>query len=103
MDLEQKLNKRFRQAIKKSLSKCPLIGDNWFRYNQDAEPALFQFFGVSKLSKATGLNNASILKRIMTHLDVEDLDCEVEILDDGEIRVHHKSAVRAGSEAAEDE
>ena len=86
-DMSEMLTERFKQAVTQSFEPCPLIGPKWFRYCETAIPPYFQFTGVTKLAKATGINCAMVAKRIVEHLDVSDLDAEVGVSDEFNINV----------------
>jgi len=98
MNLERELTKRFKTAIRKSLPRCPLIGPKWFDYSPDGKPAHFRFTRVDKLVKATGMNAKVLAKRIANNLDLEDLNADVKIIQDQEIRLTLKQGKSVSSE-----
>lgn len=80
MDWHATLKERFVDAIKKTFpAPTPLIGDRWFVFYPKGRPADYQFIGVGKLAKATGLPPERIAKLIVKHLDLHDLNARVEI------------------------
>ena len=87
MDIEDKLTRRFVQAIRRSYEPCPLIGPKWFRYNPSGKPAHFQFLGAAKLAKAASGVPRGALARIMKNLNLRDLGARAEIAGQ-EIRVY---------------
>jgi hypothetical protein len=87
MDIEDKLKRRFSQAIRRSYDPCPLIGPKWFQYNPDGKPAHFQFVGGKKLAKAASGSPRMALRRVLKNLNVRDLNARAEIVGQ-EIHVH---------------
>ena len=86
-DISEMLTERFKQAVAKSFEPCPLIGPKWFRYCETAVPPYFQFTGVTKLAKATGIKRTMVSQRIVEHLDVSDLDVVVSVSEEFNINV----------------
>lgn len=87
MNVEETLTQRFIEAIRKSYKPCPIIGTKWFIFHPDASPPYFQFNGIGKLAKATGLRPATIAKRVLAGLSLKDLDATAELTDDFRINV----------------
>ena len=73
------LKDRFIKGIRKSFQPCPLIGPKWLQQFPYGRPADFRFFGVRKLSKATGHPINHILRVLTQNVSFEGLDVEVEI------------------------
>jgi hypothetical protein len=73
------LKDRFIKGIRKSFQPCPLIGPKWLQKFPYGRPADFRFFGVRKLSKATGYPINHILRVLTQNVSFEGLDVEVEI------------------------
>jgi len=87
MSTEQDLIKRFKDAISKSLPRCPLIGPKWFRYSSGDKRTRLRFICMNKLVKATGLKAKVLADRIVKNLDLRGLDAEVRITDEYEIQL----------------
>ncbi len=73
------LKDRFIKGIRKSFQPCPLIGPKWLQQFPYGRPADFRFFGVRKLSKATGHPINHILRVLTQNVSFEGLEVEVEI------------------------
>jgi hypothetical protein len=73
------LKDRFIKGIRKSFQPCPLIGPKWLQAFPYGRPADFRFFGVRKLSKATGHPINHILRVLTQNVSFEGLEVEVEI------------------------
>jgi arginyl-tRNA synthetase len=104
MDINTKLKNRFIRAIEKSFRPCPLIGDKWFHFYPDGDPADMQFVGCKKLSKAMGKDPKLIAQIIVKNLYLRDLNAAVEITHDAMInlRLHKKPAVGENESSSSD-
>jgi arginyl-tRNA synthetase len=104
VDIQTQLKNRFIRAIQKSFRPCPLIGDKWFHFHPDGDPAHMQFVGCGKLSKAMGKNPKLIAQIIVKNMYLRDLKAGVEITHDAKInlRLHKKPAVGENESSSSD-
>jgi hypothetical protein len=70
------LKDRFIKGIRKSFQPCPLIGPKWLQEFPYGRPADFRFFGVRKLSKATGHPINHILRVLTQNVSFEGLEVD---------------------------
>ncbi len=87
MNMQDELKERFVQAIRKSFQPCPLIGEKWFCFHPDGEPADLQFVGCDKLAKAMGMNRKTIAQTIVKNLYLRELKASIEITSDDRINI----------------
>jgi hypothetical protein len=95
MDWKEDIKARFAASIRKAFpAPTPLMGDKWFVFgdlgaagpSKGAMPD-FQFLGVRKLAKATGIPAAKVAKFIVKNLDLSGLDARVEIEEEWKIHL----------------
>ena len=96
MNVEEDLTNRFKDAIRKSLPQCPLIGPKWFCYDADSDPPQFRFLCMNKLVKATGMSAKVLASRLVKNLDLHGLAAEVRVTDDYEIQIRLRKDAAAG-------
>ena len=94
MNIEELLKDRFVKSIRKSYHPCPLIGDKWFVFREGGAaqasketPPDFQFLGVRKLAKATGIPAQRVAKFIARNLELAGLDVRVRIEEEWKIHL----------------
>ncbi len=85
MDIEQVLKTRLIEAIRKSLSPCPLIGEKWFKFRPSGNPAHMIFTGIGKLSKATKCRPQRLSDTIINNIDRSGINVSVWTKGDGTI------------------
>ncbi|MHC4983695.1 MAG: hypothetical protein ACYTF6_11110 [Planctomycetota bacterium] len=90
MDGEQQLIERLKDAIRKSLPRCPLVGPKWFCYEADSKRELLRFVALNKLVKATGMRPQALADRIVKNLDLSGLEAEVRVSPKYEIQLRVK-------------
>jgi arginyl-tRNA synthetase len=99
MDWKKSIKDRFVEAIKKTFpDPTPLIGEKWFVFPPKRSPADFQFVGVAKLSKATGLPPERVARWIVKHIPPGEPDLEIEITEDKKIVANVRKKPPAAAE-----
>jgi hypothetical protein len=115
MDWKEALKARFVDAIRQVYpAPTPLIGEKWFYFppagvsraaaaqSGSARPPDFQFLGVRKLAKATGIPVDKVVKHLIRQLNFRRVDARVEIEEEWKINVwlaREGVVPRAASEA----
>lgn len=75
------------KAIRKTFpDPTPLIGEAWFQYHADGDPAEMVFSGVKKLAKATGISDEKVARLLLRHLAADKIGAEVRLT--GTLRIH---------------
>jgi hypothetical protein len=83
MDWKEDIKARLIAAIRKTFpAPTPLVGPKWFVAPPGGKPADYQFLGVRKLAKATGIGVPNVARFIACNLDLAGLDVRVAIEDE---------------------
>lgn len=83
MDLQKFIKDRFVASIRLTFPHpTPLIGERWFVFMPNlpkGQRLYFQFLGVAKLAKATGMDTKTVGQLLLRNLDLRPLVAEVEL------------------------
>lgn len=81
-DLWQQLSQRLTKAVRKSFEPCPLIGEKWLKEYPNGRPADLRYFGIPKLSKATGKTPERTMQAVLKNISFKGLPVAVSTTDD---------------------
>ena len=99
-DFEDIAKEQLVKAIRKALPKpTPLIGEKWFRFHPNGQPADLEFTGIGKLAKATGLPIDRIAKKVIRNLSAQTLESEIELTEDFRILVRRNDKAEGGEKS----
>lgn len=86
------------KAIKKTFpDPTPLIGEKWFKYHPEGQPADMEFTGTARLAKATGAPAKKVANNLIRNLELDKLGCEAQVAKNYDILLRRKVRPEGGA------
>ena len=82
-NVEDKLRKRFEDAVNKTVKPAPLISPRWLKHFPNGRPADFRFIGAPRIAKATGRRTDRVAEALLKNLPLDDLALDVHVRSNG--------------------